>query len=220
KIARKNLQNAKDLFNSVLNETFSFPVSSHLAGEGKGIRTDRTSASKSHWKLKKFEDCINNVIYPVKVQKKDFLHVGKFPIISQENGFINGYSNDAKKLFRIEKPVIIFGDHTRIFKYVDFDFILGADGVKIIKPKEIVNTKFLYYYLMGSPLKSLGYARHYKELKEINVYYPNDILEQKRIVSKLDELSAETKKLEIIYQKKIDDLAELKKSVLKQTFDC
>ncbi|GHT16379.1 hypothetical protein AGMMS49573_05930 [Endomicrobiia bacterium] len=46
------------------------------------------------------------------------------------------------------------------------------------------------------------------------------ISEQKKIVARLDKLSAETKKLEIVYQKKIDGLTELKKSVFKQTFDC
>ncbi|GHT09323.1 hypothetical protein AGMMS49532_06960 [Endomicrobiia bacterium] len=174
----------------------------------------------SKWEVKKFEDCIDKIIYSVKMQKKDFLCKGKFPIISQESEFINGYSNDKKKLFKIEKPIIIFGDHTRVFKYIDFDFILGADGVKIIQPKGILYTKFLYYYLMNKPLKSLGYSRHYRELKGINVYYPNDISEQKKIVARLDKLFAEAKKLGIVYQKKIDGLAELKKSVLKQTFDC
>ncbi|GMO55109.1 MAG: hypothetical protein Ta2C_09430 [Candidatus Endomicrobiellum trichonymphae] len=172
----------------------------------------------SKWEVKKFEDCIDKIIYSVKMQKKDFLCKGKFPIISQESEFINGYSNDKKKLFKIEKPIIIFGGHTRVFKYIDFDFILGADGVKIIQPKGILYTKFLYYYLMNKPLKSLGYSRHYRKLKGVNVYYPNDISEQKKIVAKLDKFSENIKRLEYAARKNLQNAKDLFNSVLNETF--
>ena len=67
-----------------------------------------------------------------KFKKKDFLKKGKFPIISQEENYINGYWDNEIDVFRIKnQPIVIFGDHTRVIKYIDFDFILGADGVKI-----------------------------------------------------------------------------------------
>lgn len=74
-------------------------------------------------------------------------------------------------------------------KYVDFDFVLGADGVKVLKPKPFLHPKFFYYQLHTAPLSSLGYARHYRLLKEFSVSYP-DLLEQQRIVAILDEAFA------------------------------
>jgi len=172
-----------------------------------------------NWQIKNFEDCLEKVTYTNKIQRKNFLEFGEFPIISQESNFINGYWNNEKDLLKIEKPVIIFGDHTQVLKYIDFDFVLGADGVKILKPKKILDSRYLYYFLKSIDLKNLGYARHYRLLKEIEVSYPESLVEQKQIVKKLDKLSAQTKKLEKIYQQKINDLEELKKSILKKAFN-
>lgn len=141
---------------------------------------------KEGWQVRPFEDCIEKVTYTQKVQRKDFLEDGAYPIISQEEAFINGYWNDEEDVFSVKTPVVIFGDHTKIFKYVDFDFVLGADGVKILQPKEFLFPKFFYYQLQSANLDSLGYARHYKLLKELQVAYP-DSEEQKRIVAILDE---------------------------------
>lgn len=172
---------------------------------------------KTNWKTKKFEDCLEKVVYTNKIQRKDFLKSGEFPVISQEAEYINGYWNDKADVFRTNGPVVIFGDHTQVLKYVDFDFVLGADGVKILKTKNFLDPKFFYYYLQSVNLKSLGYARHYRLLKEFEISFPT-LIEQKVIVKKLDALSGETKKLEAIFRRKIADLDELKKSVLKQAF--
>jgi type I restriction enzyme, S subunit len=51
------------------------------------------------------------------------------------------------------------------------------------------------------------------------VNFPKSIIEQRTIVAKLDALSTEIKKLETIYQQKLNDLEELKRSVLKRTFN-
>ena len=196
--AEKNLQNSRELFESYLHNIFANP------GDG--------------WESHNFESCIENVTYTQKIQRKDFLDSGKYPIVSQEEGIINGYWNKETDIFEIKKPVIIFGDHTKILKYIDFDFVLGADGVKILQPKELLLPKFLYYQLKTAKITSLGYARHYKLLKEMEIKYP-DISEQKRIIAKLDELSSETKCLESIYQQKLADIEELKKSILQKAFN-
>lgn len=174
---------------------------------------------KTNWQTKKLEDCIEKVVYTGKVQKADFLESGLFPIISQEQDFINGYWNNKEELFKIDRPIIIFGDHTKIFKYIDFDFVLGADGVKILQPKKDIDPKYFYYFLQSINLKSLGYARHYRLLKEEKVSYPKTLSEQLRIVKKLDALSEQTQKLESIYKKKLDVLEELKRSVLQKAFN-
>lgn len=197
-IAEQNLKNAKELFESYLQSFFVNP------GE--------------EWEENNFENCIDKVTYTTKIQRNKFLKTGEFPIVSQEKDLINGFWNKKDDLFEIKKPVIVFGDHTQILKYVDFNFVLGADGVKILQPKDILYSKFFYYFVKSISLKSLGYARHYRLLKEKHVCYPKSLIEQKSIVAKLDTLSVETKNLEMIYTQKLADLDELKKSFLQKAF--
>jgi type I restriction enzyme S subunit len=111
---------------------------------------------------------------------------GDYKIVSQEEDFINGYWDNEADLFKVSKPVVVFGDHTKVLKYVDFDFVLGADGVKILQPRDFLLPKFFYYQLLSANLESLGYARHYKLLKGLELAHPTRP-EQQRIVSILDE---------------------------------
>src|SRR5580704_342361 len=141
---------------------------------------------KRGWEQRPFEDCIERVTYTEKVQRKDFLTDGAYPIVSQETGLINGFWNKKADLFKVTTPVIVFGDHTKILKYVDFDFVLGADGVKILEPRGFLLPRFFYYQLQTANLDSLGYARHYKLLKELEIVCPPPH-EQQRIVDILDE---------------------------------
>ena len=124
------------------------------------------------WERIPFESSIQKVKYTTKLQSKDYLDSGKYPIISQEEEYISGYWNNDEDLFRVVSPVVIFGDHTRILKYVDFSFVLGADGVKIFLPISAVTPWYLYYFLKSSNIPSLGYSRHYKLLKELTVPIP------------------------------------------------
>jgi hypothetical protein len=141
---------------------------------------------KKGWEQKTFENCIEHVEYTRKVQRKDFLLEGQFPVISQEAEFTNGFWDDEADLFKLSKPVIIFGDHTQVLKYVDFDFVLGADGVKILQSRSFLWPKFFFYQLQATELPSLGYARHYRLLKELVISIP-PLSEQQRIVGLLDE---------------------------------
>ena len=139
----------------------------------------------SNYELVDFDNTINKVGYTRKIKKSDFLPSGKYPIIDQSEDFIAGFWNNEKDVFKIKKPVIIFGDHTRVIKYVDFDFVLGADGVKILEPNGNYEPKFYYYVLKELKLKNLGYSRHYKELKRTKIPHPPlDI--QKAIVADID----------------------------------
>lgn len=174
---------------------------------------------KNNWDTKNFEECIEKVVYTRKVQKKHFLESGQYPIISQEDKFINGYWNNKKDIFKVKSPVVIFGDHTQILKYVDFDFVLGADGVKILQPKAFLDPKYFYYFLKSISLKQLGYARHYKLLKKIRVLYPKSLDEQKEIVTKLDKFASQVSQLENTYKQILVDTEELKKSVIKKTLN-
>jgi type I restriction enzyme S subunit len=127
---------------------------------------------KGAWGRAPFEDCVEKVTYTQKIQRKDFLPEGEYPIVSQEEEFINGYWNQKADLFEVRTPIVVFGDHTKVLKYVDFDFVLGADGVKILQPRDFLLPRFFYYQLQTADLESLGYARHYRLLKELEIGYP------------------------------------------------
>jgi type I restriction enzyme S subunit len=169
------------------------------------------------WSSRSFEECVEDVKYTNKIQRKNFLEKGEYPIVSQEAEFINGYWNDSADVFQITRPVVVFGDHTQVLKYIDFNFVLGADGVKILSPKGFLHPKFFFYALRNTRLKSLGYARHYRLLKEQQISFP-ELLQQVEIVSTLDALDDETELLESIYRQKLAALDDLKKSLLHQAF--
>lgn len=147
---------------------------------------------KGKWERVRLPDCILPFKYPNKIESKYFLEIGKYPIIDQSEEYIAGYTNDTNYLIKIEKPIIIFGDHTRIFKYIDFDFCLGADGVKVLIPNENFEPKFFYYLLKNTNIENLGYSRHYKLLSEKEIPLPPLSIQQK-IVTEIES-----------YQKVID----------------
>lgn len=138
--------------------------------------------------MRPFESCIRKVKYTNKIASQDFKKSGRFPIVSQEESFISGYWDNPLDVFHIDSPVVIFGDHSRHIKYVDFDFVIGADGVKILAPVEGINAKYFYYFLKSQKIQNLGYSRHYKVLKELRVPVPS-FSEQQRIVAELNLLS-------------------------------
>lgn len=123
-----------------------------------------------------------------KIQTSEYLSVGKYPIIDQGQAQIAGYTDLENGLFT-EVPAIIFGDHTRIIKYVDSPFFLGADGVKVLKTK-IGGTeyKYLFYCLQNAKIPNTGYNRHFKWLKEADIPLPS-LEEQRRIAALLDKVS-------------------------------
>ena len=165
-----------------------------------GERYKEQIVINSDWPLINFEDAIEKVTYTTKIKSKDYKESGLYPIIDQSDNFIAGYWNNEKDVFHISKPVTIFGDHTRCFKYVDFDFVLGADGVKILQPIDKYNPKFFYYLLKDIKIKDLGYSRHYKELKNKKIPLP-PISVQEEIVAEIES-----------YQKIIDGAKQVVKN--------
>ena len=169
------------------------------------------------WSYVPFEESIQKVIYTTKIPKKKFLVDGKYPIVSQEAGFINGYWDNEEDIFEVTSPVVIFGDHTKVIKHVDFDFVLGADGVKILKPINELDSKFFAYFLEAEPITDLGYARHYRLLKNVSVPLP-PIPEQKRIVAILDQAFADIEQARVKTEQNLKNARELFESYLQQVF--
>ena len=124
----------------------------------------------------------------IKLQTMEYKKQGSHIIVDQGKNQIAGYTDIKKGLFE-DVPVIIFGDHTRVIKYVDQPFFLGADGVKILRSKDKnANYKYLYYALRNANIPDTGYNRHFKWLKETKINYPS-VARQDEIVRILDKLS-------------------------------
>ena len=131
--------------------------------------------------------------------------------------FTNGYWDNEADVFKITTPVVIFGDHTQVLKFVDFDFVLGADGVKILQPREFLRPKFFYYQLQAAEMPTLGYARHYRLLKELAIPVP-PLAEQQRIVGVLDEAFAGLATAQANAEKNLQNARALFESHLQSVF--
>ncbi|MGB5778286.1 MAG: restriction endonuclease subunit S [Allopontixanthobacter sediminis] len=169
------------------------------------------------WPTQPLADCIQKVAIPAKVPRKQFLEKGDLPIISQEAAFINGFWNDKADAVSVPEPVIVFGDHTQVLKLIDFDFVVGADGVKILKPKPCLDAAFLRYFLEANPFPSLGYARHYRHVSKLKVPLP-PLEEQERIVAMLDKAFAALDRARALAETNLADAEELFSSFLENEF--
>ena len=131
-----------------------------------------------------FEDCTN---MGRKIKTSEYLESGQYAIVDQGQKDIAGYTDETDGVYE-DVPALVFGDHTRIIKYIDIPFFLGADGVKLLKCKrEDANYRYLYYALKNVKIPDTGYNRHFKWLKEIKIMYP-DAIQQQRIVDVLDRI--------------------------------
>lgn len=170
---------------------------------------------KEGWKYMKFSDCIDKVPKQQQVKSKYYKSFGKYPIVSQEKELISGYWDDESIIFKHIKPVIIFGDHTKEIKFIDFDFVVGADGTQILCTKENIDAKFFYYALKATPIRNLGYARHFKLLKEKQFPVP-PLPEQQRIVSYLDTQFAKIDALKANAENQLQAAKDLFQAALKE----
>ncbi len=142
----------------------------------------------------------------IKTPQSEFLREGKFPVVDQGKALIAGYVNEEERVCGGGRPAIVFGDHTRCVKYIDHPFCMGADGVKVLRPKIDADLKYLYYYLRQLQLPDAGYDRHFKYLKRTEVVLL-PLPEQRRIAAILDKADAlRTKRREALAQ--LDRLAQ------------
>lgn len=166
-------------------------------------------------KMKKSFDeiFIDSTKYCTKIKTSDYCEEGTYPIIDQGQNQIAGYTDVEEGLF-VDVPAVIFGDHTRIIKYIDEPFFIGADGVKVLKSKlSNINYKYLYYALKKVDIPNTGYNRHFKWLKESEFNYPS-LDKQQEIVDVLDK----TKSIIDNRKQQLQQLDELVKSRFVEMF--
>ncbi len=170
------------------------------------------------WVEYEFDKCVAKINAQNKIKQKEYLETGKFPIIDQGQDFIGGYSDNEDYLININSPVIVFGDHTRCFKYIDFDFISGADGTKILKPLSFFNEKLFYYFCKIIQFSNKGYSRHYQYLAKSTMHIP-PLNEQRRIVEKIEQEFGKID--EVIEKLKLaqEQIKQYKQSVLRSAFE-
>jgi len=174
----------------------------------------RKSQSKNWRKVKLGEVMSTAKTNFEKIKTSEYRKTGKFPIYDQGSDNIAGYTDNPKAEYKGKSPAILFGDHTLKLKLAEPPFAIGADGIQILEPDEnLLDRKFFYYTIKGLKIKSYGYERHMKYLRELEILYPS-IIDQKYIAS---ILSAFDDKIEL--NNKISrNLEQMAQAIFKEWF--
>ncbi len=181
----------------------------------QGYKMTELGVLPEEWEVVKFDSCIiKQNIKVEKIKKQEYKIYGRYPVIDQGQDLIAGYWDNEKDVYKKNLPVIIFGDHTRIIKYIDFPFVTGADGTKILVPNtSVAFPRFFYYSLLNLKIPSRGYNRHYSLLRESKIPLP-PLDEQQKIAAVLSALQEAKEKT----QEVIDATKALKQSMMKHLF--
>lgn len=152
-----------------------------------------------------------------KIQQKSYCIQGEIAIIDQGQEIIGGYTDNCEMAFAGTLPVIIFGDHTRCIKYVDFQFVQGADGVKVLKPKGFYEPKAFYYALQNIDIPFLGYRRHFPVFNQYAIPVP-PYLEQQRIIVCIEDLFSKLDEAKEKAQAALDGFETRRAAILHRAF--
>ena len=146
------------------------------------------------------------------IKSSEYEDFGAYPVVDQGKKMVIGYSNRNEKIFNCPNDgVIIFGDHTCIIKYVNFNFIVGADGTQILHGNTNFSTRFIAYYLETNPIDPSGYNRHFKLLKQV-IFRAPKYIEQEAIAEILSDMDAEIAALE----QRLEKTKAIKQGMMQQ----
>lgn len=124
------------------------------------------------WELKKVKEILAKIQNTYKYNSSEYKKKGEFPIIDQSSNYICGYTYKEEDLLKF-KDCVIFGDHTKFVKYVNFYFARGADGTQILNSSnDRLPNYLLYMQISNMQLVSQGYSRYFKFLKDKYVTIP------------------------------------------------
>jgi type I restriction enzyme S subunit len=157
----------------------------------------RLPSFTGEWEVKTFGEVLTRInAKPHQIQTSDYQPSGRYPVVDQGKNAVIGFSDREEKQLRCPKGgVIVFGDHTCIVKFIDFNFLVGADGTQILQAKAGQNTRFHALQLQYRGIETTGYNRHFKFLKEREFVSP-PLAEQTAIAAVLSDMDAEIAALE------------------------
>lgn len=143
---------------------FRFPGHKHIC---------ITKCVPEGWERAKVGSLLAKIENKQRIPKDDYLPEGPIPCVDQSADFIGGFTDDEMAVYSEPLPVVVFGDHTRALKFVNFAFARGADGTQVIYPNtDRISSEYLYFALREIDLSNYFYARHFKFLKEKEVLLP------------------------------------------------
>jgi type I restriction enzyme S subunit len=132
------------------------------------------------WGNAEIGDILDKSPPSTKVLSQDILDAGEIPVIDQGQSYICGFTNEVSALIEPKKPHIIFGDHTRVVKLVNFNYARGADGTQILSSSDNRIPSYVMYQAVANiDLSNYGYARHFKFLKEKVIILPHESISSK-----------------------------------------
>lgn len=217
--AKRNLKNARELFESYLQGVF----------ENKGI----------DWEEKTLGEVLvkTETVDPTKKPDVEFIYLDVSSVNKETKEIENAtvlLGKDAPSRARklVKTNDVIFATvrptHSRVALITEeYDEQVCSTGYFVLRAKGFLSNNLVYYFLLtysfNKQMEKLQKGASYpavtdSEVKGIYISFPKSINEQKKIVKILDSLSTEAKRLESIYKKKLEDLEELKKSVLQKAF--
>lgn len=215
--AEQNLKNAKELFESYLQgvfengnwETKTLKEVAKVFGRGKSKHRPR------NW------EGLYGGDYPF-IQTGEVRNANKF--ITEYTQTYNEVGLAQSKLWKKGTICITIAANIAETAILDFDACIPDSIIGFEVDEKKADLNFAYYLLQyfKAELQKLGKGSAQDNINLgtfENQYFPFPTLkEQQTIVRQLDALRAETQKLETVYQKKINDLEELKKSILQKAF--
>lgn len=149
-----------------------------------------------------------------KIQSRDYQPAGRFPIIDQGQEQIAGWTNDESAVIDAPLPLVVFGDHTRTFKFQENPFARGADGTQLLRPKPNINPLFFFYACRAIDLPARGYNRHFTILREKTFTYPADVEQQRSIAAVLQKTEVVAARQSAL----VEAAQELKRTVMSVLF--
>jgi len=213
----KNLNNAREIFESYLQNLFRNPswetsplgqVCELKSGTTISLKLERNSGDILYTKIADMNLPENQIEINTSSRFVNSKEINKNQIIPEGSIIFpkRGGAIATNKKRKIIKPTIV-----------------DLNTMAII-PTKIIDKDFLFYWFQLIDLNEISNGTSIPQINnysfdDVNISYPCSLFEQKEVVQKLDALLDETKKLQSIYQKKIENLEELKKSILEKAFN-
>jgi len=173
------MKNWQELFKANL-PLYAKIINTFLAKKGFGETEISKCISKLDFKI------------PRGITKKEIKNKGCYPVISQSQDYQVGFSDREDLLVKNDLPFVIYGDHSKTIKFVEHEFVIGADGVKILKPIDAYIRKYFYYMLHSVDSLTKSYGRHFPLIKKQNIFVVNDKSLQEKIVNFLDDFEKDS----------------------------